>query len=243
MRVLIVDDEEPARDRLREMLRPFGDMEVVGEASDGQEAIGKIGKLKPELVLMDIQMPGCSGLEVAASLPEPRPRIIFCTAFDQYAVDAFELHALDYLLKPVARTRLEASLQRARNQPAPDETALTKALRQTAPAARFLARSRGRVRVIPQKDVFYFASEQGLSKLCTAQHEYWMDPTLTELEKRADPAQFFRISRAALVRLDAVREVIPLIGGHGQLELRNSIRLDVSRRRMKELLARLQGMP
>lgn len=241
MRVLIVDDEEPARDRLREMLRPFEDMEVIGEASDGQEAIGKIGRLKPDLVLLDIQMPGCSGLEVAASLAEPRPRIIFCTAYDQYAVDAFELHALDYLLKPVSRTRLEASLQRARSQNAPDEQALTDALRKTAPAARFLARSKGRFRVVPQEEVLYFASEEGLSKLCTARQEFWMDPTLAELEKRADPAHFFRISRSALVRLDAVQEVAPLIGGHGQLTLRNGVRLDVSRRRMKELLSRLEG--
>ena len=113
-RVLLIDDEEPARDRLRRLLAPFADLEVVGEAGDGEEAIERILELQPDLVFLDIQMPGCSGLEVAASLPSPRPRIVFCTAYDQYAVDAFELHAVDYLLKPVSRARLEKALEKAR---------------------------------------------------------------------------------------------------------------------------------
>ena len=114
IRTLLVDDEEPARDRLRGMLDRFDDLEIVGEARDGREAVAKIAEVRPDLVLLDIEMPGLSGMEVAASLPPPRPRIIFCTAYDQYAIEAFEHHAADYLLKPVNRDRLEKAIDRVR---------------------------------------------------------------------------------------------------------------------------------
>src|SRR5215510_2698338 len=109
MRVLIVDDEEPARERLRALLSGFYDLAIVGEAEDGEQAMERIGELRPDLILLDIQMAGCSGIDVAGSLPSPRPKIIFCTAFEQYAVDAFEVCAVDYLLKPVSRARLAAA--------------------------------------------------------------------------------------------------------------------------------------
>ena len=112
IRTLLVDDERPARDRLRQMLTALPDMEVVGEAADGVEAIEQIAALRPDLIFLDIEMPGRTGLEVAASLRPPRPRVIFCTAFDQYAVQAFEHHAIDYLLKPVTRARLADAVQR-----------------------------------------------------------------------------------------------------------------------------------
>jgi two-component system, LytTR family, response regulator len=114
IRTLVVDDEQPARERLKQLLLAHEDVEVVGEAGDGIEAIEKMSELAPDLVVLDIQMPGASGLDGAASLGRPRPSVIFCTAFDQYAVDAFELSALDYLLKPVNRARLAAALDRVR---------------------------------------------------------------------------------------------------------------------------------
>ena len=114
IRTLVIDDEQPARERLKQLLSAHPDVEVVGEADDGVQAAEKIAELTPDLVLLDIQMPGASGLDVAASLGRPRPAVIFCTAFDQYAVDAFELSALDYLLKPVNRARLAAALDRVR---------------------------------------------------------------------------------------------------------------------------------
>ena len=121
IRALVVDDEPAARERLSQLLAPYDDVEVVGEAADGEQAVERIRELKPDLVLLDIQMPGCSGIEVAASLPAPRPKIVFCTAYDEYAVDAFELHAVDYLLKPVNRARLEKTLQRVRDSGGADE--------------------------------------------------------------------------------------------------------------------------
>ena len=121
VRALLVDDEQPARERLRRLLAAFDDLEVVGEAEDGEQAIEQILELKPDLVFLDIQMPGCSGMEVAASMPSPRPKIVFCTAFEEYAVDAFELHAVDYLLKPINRARLARALQRVRDLPMTSE--------------------------------------------------------------------------------------------------------------------------
>jgi sigma-B regulation protein RsbU (phosphoserine phosphatase) len=114
VRTLVVDDEQPARERLRQLLDEFEDVELVGEAEDGDQALERIAELAPDLVLLDIQMPGRNGLDVAALLTPPRPRIVFCTAFDQYAVDAFEQHAVDYLLKPVGRARLAKALDRVR---------------------------------------------------------------------------------------------------------------------------------
>lgn len=112
IRAILVDDEQPARDRLRMLLSAIPDVTIVGEAEDGEEAVGLIARLNPDLVLLDIQMPGRSGFEVAAALPAPRPKIIFCTAFDQYAIEAFEMHAIDYLLKPVSRARLVEAVGR-----------------------------------------------------------------------------------------------------------------------------------
>src|SRR5204863_4829488 len=152
IRTLVIDDEEPARERLKQLLGAHADVEVVGEADDGVEAAERIAELSPDLVLLDIQMPGASGLDVAASLGKPRPAVIFCTACDQYAVDAFELSALDYLLKPVNRARLASALDRVRAmtaQPGRDRALeqLTQA-RGMAPA-RFLARRGNRFRVVP----------------------------------------------------------------------------------------------
>jgi two-component system, LytTR family, response regulator len=243
IRVLLVDDEELARDRLRRLLGSFADVSVVGEACDGEEALQKTVELRPDAVFLDVEMPGASGLEVVRSLGEPRPKVIFCTGYDQYAVDAFELHAADYLLKPVTRPRLQRSIERLRSTPA---TAWDAAVERVAHAqahavTRFLARSGTKYRVVAQKDVLYFASEDGLTVVHTADGRFLMDPTLNMLERHLDPAQFFRISRSAVVKIDVVFEVAPLVGGHGELLLRNGARLEVSRRRFRELLQRVGG--
>lgn len=238
IRTLVVDDEELARDRLRSLLKPFVDVEVVGEAANGEEALEKISLLEPDLVFLDIQMPGCTGIDVAASLPSRRPVVIFCTAYDQYAIDAFEVRAVDYLLKPVTRSRLARALERVR-QGAPNSD-LEGALKDVSPA-RFLAKRGHRFKVIPAGEVTCFVSEEGLTQLWAGGEHYWMEPSLSELEERLEGAGFFRISRQALVNLDHIEEVVPLIGGHGQVKLDDRRVLDVSRRRMKDLLERLEG--
>jgi two-component system LytT family response regulator len=231
MRVLIADDEAPARAGLRQLLAAHSDVEIVAEAETGTQAMDLATEHKPDLLLLDIQMPGCTGIDVAACLAEPRPHVVFCTAYDQHAVDAFELNAIDYLLKPIGRARLAQALDRART-PAP-QPSLNRA---PARPARFLVKSAAHYVVVGEARVLYFSSEDGLTKLVADAGHYWMDPTLNELEQRLDPARFFRISRAAIVNLNAVSEVFPLAGGSGEVLLKNGHRLEVSRRRFRELL-------
>jgi two-component system LytT family response regulator len=172
IRTLLVDDEQPARDRLRQLLTAHADVEVVGEAEDGVQAAERVAEVAPDLVLLDIQMPGVSGLEVAASLPRPAPAIIFCTAYEQYAVDAFELNAVDYLLKPVNRARLGAALDRIRSADRWRAPAIDKALRSAAlTPARFLARKGARYRVVPRSDVVAFTFAEGLTRVHTADEQ------------------------------------------------------------------------
>ncbi|HWW86525.1 MAG TPA: LytTR family DNA-binding domain-containing protein, partial [Vicinamibacterales bacterium] len=221
MRVLIVDDVPAARDRLRQLLITYDDLQVVGEAEDGEQAIVRIGELRPDLVLLDIQMPGCSGIEVAGSLPSPRPKIVFCTAFDQYAVDAFELCAVDYLLKPVSRARLAHAIERVRALSVAEVDGNVDRVvhRPRMAPARFLGKRGARVVVIPQKEVLFFGSASGLTSLHTADQRYVMEPTLNDFERRLDPAVFCRVSRTAIVNLDYVTEVEMSGGGYGEAVL------------------------
>jgi two-component system, LytTR family, response regulator len=238
IRTLLVDDEQPARDRLRRLLTASSDVEIVGEAEDGERALELIQTLHPDLVLLDIQMPGCSGMEVAASLASPRPHLVFCTAFDEYAVDAFELHAVDYLLKPVSQARLEKALDRVRRGRGPEEA--VDRVSRVSPPTRFVAQRGRTYRVVAARDVLCFLSEDGLTKLQTASDHYWIPPTLNDLEQRVDARRFFRISRGAIVNLDAIQEIVPAGDGRGEAVLKNGARLEVSRRRFKELTERLE---
>jgi two-component system LytT family response regulator len=255
IRTLLVDDEQPARDRLRQLLSGADGIEIVGEADDGVQAIERVADLSPDLVMLDIQMPGCSGLEVAASLGRPRPAIIFCTAFDQYAVDAFELQAADYLLKPVNRARLQAALDRVRERHRPQDGDAAESPRTAAARehqldqitrtehlqpARFLARKGARYRVVPRREVVAFTFHDGLTRLQTASEELWMQPTLAALARRLDPDAFFQVSRTAVVSLDAIKEAKPFPDGTGEIVLVNGATFPVTRRRWRALMDRLQ---
>jgi len=243
MNVLLVDDEELARSRLRKLLAAHDDVTVAGEAADGEEAIQQVAALKPDAVFLDIRMPGADGLDVVRSLGSRRPKIVFCTAFDEYAVEAFELHAVDYLLKPVTRARLAVCIEHLRRIPGPEWDLAVERVASggTIGATRFLARCGPKYRVVGQKEVEYFSFEDGLTALHTAAGRFAMDPTLNVLESRLDPSQFFRISRGVIVRLDAVLEVAPLVGGYGEVRLRSGKRFPVSRRRFRKLLQDLEG--
>ncbi len=243
LRTLLVDDEQPARDRLRQLLSANPEVEIVGEAEDGVQAIERVHELTPDLILLDIQMPGCSGLEVAASLGRPRPAIIFCTAYDQYAVNAFELHAVDYLLKPVNRARLQAALARVGEVRHVDrEHQLDRVTRtgERVSPARFLARKAARFRVVPRQDVVAFTFQEGLTRLHTATDQLWMQPTLAALARRLEGDAFFQISRTAIVSLDAVREAKPFPDGTGEVIMANGLTLPVTRRRWRMLIEILE---
>jgi len=244
IRTLVIDDEQPARERLKQLLTAHTDIEVVGEADDGVEAAEKIVELSPDLVLLDIQMPGASGLDVAASLGKPRPAVIFCTAFDQYAVDAFELSALDYLLKPVNRARLSAALDRVRAAaPAPGRDRAIEQLTQAGGMAptRFLAKRGNRFRVVPATDVVAFTFVDGVTHLLTATEQLSMQPTLASLARRLESGCFFQVSRNAIIRLDAVKEAKPFSDGAGEILLSNGMTMAVSRRRWRLLLDKLEA--
>lgn len=241
IRVLIVDDEAPTRARLRQLLLSHPDIEVAGEAATGPEAMDAAAQLHPDLMLVDIQMPGSTGIDVVACLPHPRPHVVFCTAYDQYAIEAFEVGAVDYLLKPVSRARLAQALERIRSRLAAPaegrESELDQAMRHPRSGpARFLARSGTHYVVISESNVLYFGTEGSLTKLVADHGQYWMDPSLNDLEKRLDSARFFRISRAALINLNAVAKVTHETNGYGGVVLRNGAALEVSRRRFRDLM-------
>ena len=246
IRTLLVDDEQPARERLKQLLAAHADVAIAGEAEDGVQAAEMITELAPDLVFLDIQMPGASGLDVAASLGQPRPAVIFCTAFDQYAVDAFELSALDYLLKPVNRARLAAALDRVRAATASSRaSSKDPAIEQLTHApgmapGRFLARRGARFRVIPATEVIAFTFVDGVTHVLTAGEQLSMQPTLAALARRLDERQFFQVSRAAIIRLDAVKEAKPFSDGTGEIVLANGQTMIVARRRWRELLNRLE---
>ena len=244
IRTLVIDDEQPARERLKQLLSAHPDVEVVGEADDGVQAAETIAELAPDLVLLDIQMPGASGLDVAASLGKPRPAVIFCTAFDQYAVDAFELSALDYLLKPVNRARLAAALDRVRaaTQPTSRDRAIERLTQATGMApTRFLAKRGNRFRVVPAREVVAFTFVEGVTHLLTATEQLSMQPTLASLARRLDSESFFQVSRNAIIRLDAVKEAKPFSDGTGEIVLANGQSMPVARRRWRLLLEKLEA--
>ncbi|MDQ3070445.1 MAG: response regulator transcription factor [Acidobacteriota bacterium] len=235
IRALIVDDEAPARERLRGLLAAHDWVEIVGEAQDGEHALALVEELSPDVLFLDIQMPGCSGLEVAASLSSGTPRVIFCTAFDEHAVDAFELDAADYLLKPVSRARLDKALARLRDGATGDQA------RPAGVLSRFLGKRANRWHVVPRDRVLFFSSEEGMTRLDTADLHYWMQAPLAELAGRLDADRFFQISRNAIVNLDAVKELVPLPEEVADVVMSNGTRLRVSRRRVRALMERLSG--
>ncbi|MGE0461290.1 MAG: LytR/AlgR family response regulator transcription factor [Vicinamibacterales bacterium] len=243
MRVLLVDDEQPARERLKQLLAAHADVEVVGEAEDGVQAAERIAELAPDVVFLDIQMPGASGLDVAASLGRPRPAIVFCTAFDQHAVDAFELSATDYLLKPVNRARLATALDRVRHSAHRDASRDVdgSAAQEALAPIRFLARRGARYKVVPLADVVAFTFDEGVTRLATSTEQLTMQPTLAALARRLDPKRFCQVSRTVIVHLDAVREARPFPDGTGEVLLANGQTVPVARRRWRQVLDRLEG--
>jgi two-component system, LytTR family, response regulator len=190
MRILIADDEAPARARLRQLLASYPDVEIIGEAETGAQAMELTERLKPDLLLLDIRMPGCSGLDIAASLPSPRPQIIFCTAYDEHAVDAFELAATDYLLKPISRARLEQALRRAHSGGGTTGTKAGEPPLRTNRPIRFLVKNARSYSVVSESRVLLFSSEDGLTRLVSDAGQFWMEPTLNDLEQRLDPSVF-----------------------------------------------------
>lgn len=248
MRVLIVDDEAAARQRLALLLAEL-DVEVVGEAAHGLEALQMVQDRQPDLLLLDIAMPEVDGFDVARHLPEPRPLLVFQTAHDEYALQAFDHEALDYVVKPVTRDRLAQALERARRRLAERGAPvlagdlfarLQAAVRQPrAPVRmRLLVREGRGHRLLPLRQVLRFAAEEGFAYAHTRERRYLTDYTLNELEERT-AGLFARASRTDLVNLDAVERLARGGDGSATLTLADGSTVRVSRRRAAELRAAL----
>ena len=228
MRILIVDDERPARDKLRRLLAQQDGVTAIEEARDGVEALEKVASFAPDAIFLDVQMPEVSGLEVAASLPQPAPLVVFATAFDEYAVPAFDANAIDYLLKPFDASRLQRAMQRLRERlaarrPAPHISQQEHQAPRTAPAIppgaplqHLLVTERGGTRVVPVADIQWLETADNYVVLHTAQGAPLLRQTLTDLLESLG-SDFVRCHRRAAVRLSLVEK----IDQQGQLTLRN----------------------
>ena len=241
MRVLIVDDEPPARERLRRLLAEIESVEIVGEAEGGIQAVEMIEQEKPDLVLLDVQMPGLDGFGVIEALAEPPP-IIFVTAYDEYAIRAFEVNALDYLLKPFSRGRLAKAIRRAQQalvEEGDSAERLGPLLESLAAQGRCLTRlavrDRVSIRVLDVDEMDWIGIEGEQVMVHVGDQAYPIRRTLAELEARLDPARFFRAHRSAIVNLDRVKEVIPWFKGSHKLRLTTGAEVELSRARARAL--------
>ena len=235
IRTLLVDDEELARNILRRALADIADIEIIGEASNGVEALEKIAELKPALVLLDIEMPGFNGFEIVQQLQGDPPAVVFITAYDEYAVRAFEANAVDYLLKPVRQERLERALDRVRRGTQRKTAVVDVSKERSGPLRRLAARRGKRIVIVSLRDVIRVEIEDKLVFACTATERLLVEKTIGELETMLAPSGFLRISRGELVNLESVRELIPWFSGTWRVKLANNEERDVSRDRARQL--------
>lgn len=235
MRILIVDDERPARDKLRRMLASEPDIAAIGEARDGVEALEMLPAFAPDLLLLDIQMPEVSGLDVAASLPAPAPLVVFVTAYDEYAIRAFDADAIDYLLKPYDQPRLQRALQRARERRAAQRPASAAPL----PAVtQLLIPERTGTRVLKVEQIQWIETADNYVILHTADGKPLMRQTLAGLLEKLGP-RFMRCHRRAAVQLDWVASIVNHDKGDGELLLRGGARVPLSRQYRAEVASLL----
>ena len=251
LRVLIVDDEPLARGIIREMLQAHADIEIIGECSNGIEALTAIEERSPHLVFLDVQMPEMDGFGVLeAAGPVHLPAIIFVTAHDRYAVRAFEIHALDYLLKPFDEQRFNEALQRAKSQIAQQtEGHLNQQVKDllehmranSVYLERLMIKIGGRVVFVKTEQIDWVDAEGNYARLHVGKEEYVIRQTVGSLEGQLDPKTFLRIHRSTIVNIDRVQELRPYFQGEHYVILRDGTQLTLSRRyqkRLQELLGR-----
>jgi two-component system, LytTR family, response regulator len=262
LRVLIVDDEPLGRRRVAGLVRKERGVEIVGMIGDGVSAVEAIRSLAPDLVFLDVQMPGMTGLEVVRTIgPADMPTTVFVTAYDKHALAAFDLAAIDYLVKPFDDERFEESFQRARRMARLEEgnrlrDRLLAVLQETggkAPAlktptgagtrARYLERipveSRGKIRFIPVADIDYILASGPYAELVVGDRKHLIREAMQNLENQLDPARFFRVHRSAIVQLDRVDALLKSPGGDCDLQLRNGVKIKIARSRREAFEKRL----
>lgn len=241
IRALVVDDEDWPRTQLKNMVAEQPDAEVF-EAHDGIDALERIQEVRPDVVFLDIEMPGLNGFEVVEQLAHT-PLIVFATAYDEYAIKAFEANAIDYILKPVQSARLHvtwerirAALRQATLSNPPDLRKLLQEIRPGAPA-RLAAHKNKRIVLVQRRSVIWVGIEDRLVFLHTATARLLIDRTIGELEEMLKPAGFVRVNRSELVNLEHVREMTPWTSGTWRITLTSGAELSVSRERVRHLKA------
>jgi two-component system LytT family response regulator len=253
LRVIIADDERPARSFLKAILQEFEQVELVGEAENGVEAVELIREKKPDLALLDLQMPEATGLEVVKLLRKNQlPLIAFVTAYDEYAVQAFEVNAVDYLLKPVEKSRLWETLQRASERLEQADVLVREAEKLKAVAEiyedafepRYLERipvkRRDDIYLLPVREIASVVADGELLHITTAQNQrFIINHRLKDLEARLDPGKFVRLSRGSLANVEMIARISPMPGGTYAVTLKNQQELSVSRMQSKLLRERL----
>lgn len=240
LRVLIADDEPPARAKVRRFLATDPETEVVGEAGSGPEAVTAIERERPDLVFLDVQMPGADGFGVLAALDgDAVPHVVFTTAYDEYAVRAFDLHAVDYLLKPFDEERFRTALERAKTRISRDRSEgweerlrriLDVAPRPHRPLERILVRHGESAFLLRAEEIDWLQAEGNYVRVHAAGESYLVRGTLNAFEERLDPAVFARIHRSHIVNLDRIRALHPWSHGDWQVVLRDGTELMLSRR-------------
>lgn len=250
MRVLIVDDEKPARDRLRQLVDDFGDYEIVGEAGNGEDAIALATRTRPDIVLLDIRMPGVDGIETAHHLNamEKPPAVVFTTAYDEYAIDAFDARAIGYVLKPVRRERLERALEHAQRLSSPVLNEIAQESKLESRRNHLCARLHDELRLIPVDDVRYFSADQKYVCVHHANGTDLIDDSLKALESEF-AERFVRIHRSALVAIAQIEKLEKTADGKMLVVLRDTgldkdnapDDLVVSRRHQATVRRRLKG--
>jgi len=227
MKAVLVDDEPLARFELRRLLRAHPEIEIVGEAKDGDEALRVIREVTPEILFLDIQMPGITGFDLLEKIDADLPEVIFTTAYDQHAIKAFEVNALDYLLKPIAPERLGAALNRLRRRPAANRL------------SQVFVRDGERCWIVRLSDIFLLESEGNYTRLCFATERPLIRRSLNSIEQQLDPHMFFRANRRQILNLNWIESTE--LAGHGGLaiRLRGGREVELSRRRSEDLRAKL----
>lgn len=250
IRTLIVDDEELARDRLRSLLSREPRIELVGEAADGRNAVAVIEKLRPDLIFLDVQMPELNGFEVLQAIDEnDRPNVVFCTAHDKFALKAFDVHAVDYLLKPFDKERFQIALNRAiskvESQTAGEKDSGIKSVVDEAckgPVERLLVKTEGRVLLVKVEDIDWVEAADNYVNLRVGKESHMMRQTMNSLEGRLPPDRFMRISRSTIVNVERIQELQPMFHGEYIVVLKNGTKLTLSRS-YRDKIDRLLGGP
>jgi two-component system LytT family response regulator len=249
LRALIVDDEPLARRRLRTLLRAEPQVEVIGEAEDGDAAVRAVRERSPDLLFLDVQMPGLDGFEVLETIgmeAASAPDVIFVTAYDQFALKAFDAHAVDYLLKPFDRVRLREAVKRAVKRAASDDLqvrlgALVADAIGNRPLRRLMVKDGGRIYFVTTDEIDWIEAAGHYLALHVGRQSHIVRETMTSLESRLDPARFVRIARGIIVRIDHIRELQPDFHGDLAVVLTSGARLRASRNYAVGLREKLSG--